>query len=286
MTKRNCFKWRQTVGSVIVAMLFVGCASTAPTPTADDKLNNRLTRDEKINFLYTRAVANFEQGKQTLNPKLLESAKYELIFLVHEFKHEPSKAKLDEINAFYAETIASYKELVKAAKPKQDTLLLASYYKRALSLAPDFLEAKEFLKLNEQTIQRLLQENLGKGQAALKAREYARAQRFFTRVLNYDYESREAHEGLAEATKQRQLMTSIQKQEKPQVPSALASGQTIEPAEKEQLYQAAKAAFAAKDYLRARELFFAISDRKYKDTADYLQRTIEKIQALNLEDDR
>lgn len=286
MTKRNCFEWRQIVDIIIVAMLFVGCASTAPTPTADDKLNNRLTRDEKISLLYTRAIANFEQGKQTLNPKLLESAKYELIFLVHEFKHEPSKAKLDEINAFYAETIASYKELIKTTKPKQDTLLLASYYKRALSLAPDFLEAKEFLKLNEQTIQRLLQENLGKGQAALKAREYARAQRFFTRVLNYDYESREAHEGLAEATKQRQLMTSIQKQEKPQVPSALASGQTIEPAEKEQLYQAAKAAFAAKDYLRARELFFAISDRKYKDTADYLQRTIEKIQALNLEDDR
>jgi len=233
-------------------------------------------------YIYNRAVANFERGKQTLNPKLLESAKYELMFLAGEFKHDSSIAKLKEIDAFYAETITNYKELIESTKPKQDTLLLASYYKRALTLAPDFSEAKEFLKANESIIKRLLQENLEKASAALKAKNYARAQRYYTRVLAYDYDNMEAQNGLAEATRLRRQL-NLQQSEVPKTGEQQKT-KTLSDAEKEQLYQAAKAAFEAKEYLKARELWLAIGDRRYKDVSDYLQRTVEKIEALRLED--
>ncbi len=265
-----------------LALIAISCGSAQPT--ADEKLNNRITRNEKIMYIYNRAVANFEQGKQTLNPKLLESAKYELMFLAGEFKHDSSIAKLKEIDAFYAETITNYKELIESTKPKQDTLLLASYYKRALTLAPDFSEAKEFLKANESIIKRLLQENLEKASAALKAKNYARAQRYYTRVLAYDYDNIEAQNGLAEATKSRHQLNLPQKQgELPKIGEQQRT-KTLSDAEKEQLYQAAKAAFEAKEYLKARELWLAIGDRRYKDVSDYLQRTVEKIETLGLED--
>jgi hypothetical protein len=261
-----------------LALIAIGCGSAQPT--AEEKLNNRFTRDEKIMYIYNRAVANFEQGKQTLNPKLLESAKYELMFLAGEFKHDSSIAKLKEIDAFYAETITNYKELIKNAQSKQDTLLLASYYKRAVTLAPDFSEAREFLKANESTIKRLLQESLEKASTALKAKDYARAQRYYTRVLAYDYDNPEAQNGLTEAAKMRRQLSLRSESPKTWEPEKAKLSEE----EKERLYQAAKAAFEAKDYLKARELWLAIGDRRYKDVSDYLQRTVEKIEALRLED--
>lgn len=260
----------------LTLLLVIGCGSAQPS--AEEKLNSRFTRDEKIRYIYSRAVASFEQGKQTLNPKLLENARYDLTLLANDFKHDLSLAKLKEVNAFYAETIASYRELIKNAKPKQDTLLLASYYKKALTFAPDFSEANEFLKTNELAIRRLLQENLEKGASALKARDYARAQRYYTRVLAFEYDNAEAQNGLSEATKQRRILSL-----KTEILEREASSKGLSAAEKEQLYQAAKNAFEAKEYLKARELFVAIGDRKYKDVSDYLQRTVEKIQALSLE---
>lgn len=259
-----------------LVMTAIGCGSAKPTP--DEKLNARFTRDEKIRYIYSRAVASFEQGKQSLNPKLLENARYDLTLLAHDFKHELSLAKLKEVDAFYAESISNYRELIKTAKSKQDTLLVASYYKRALTFAPDLSEAQEYLKKHERAIERLLQENLEKGNSALKAKEYARAQRYYTRVLNFDYDNADAQNGLAEATKQRRLLTL-----KNEILEREANSKGLSIVEKEQLYQAAKNAFEAKEYLKARELFVSIGDRKYKDVSDYLQRTVEKIAALNLE---
>lgn len=259
-----------------LVMTAIGCGSAKPTP--DEKLNARFTRDEKIRYIYSRAVASFEQGKQTLNPKLLENARYDLALLAHDFKHELSLAKLKEVDAFYAESISNYRELIKTAKSKQDTLLVASYYKRALTFAPDLSEAKEYLKKHQRAIERLLQENLEKGNSALKAKDYARAQRYYTRVLLFDADHAEAQNGLSEATKQRRLLSL-----KNEILERTASSKELSVAEKEQLYQAAKSAFEAKEYLKARELFVSIGDRKYKDVSDYLQRTVEKIAALNLE---
>jgi len=92
----------------------------------------------------------------------------------------------------------------------------------------------------------------------------------------------EAQNGLAEATRLRRQL-NLQQSEVPKTGEQQKT-KTLSDAEKEQLYQAAKAAFEAKEYLKARELWLAIGDRRYKDVSDYLQRTVEKIEALRLED--
>lgn len=281
------------IGAIFALGVFaVGCSSIS-------KWESRFTEEEKIQIIYNRGVSAFEKGKETFEHQSLQKAKADFEFLLENYKHQPSKDKLAEIERFYRETKQALQNGVADAKAKNDFLAQVGFYRKLQRLAPADSEASRFLRNNESDIRARVEQNLSAGKSALAAKDYQRAVVAFSAVLSAYPESQEAQRGLSdaktgydeakrleaeeaarraaeEAARARRRAALRDKDDKEQPPQ-LSAG------EKEKLYQAGKAAFDKKDFLAAYKSFMAIGDENYKDVRIYLQRSLSKVKALKLE---
>lgn len=276
---------------IMLGTFAIGCASIS-------KWESRFTEEEKIQIIYNRALSTFEKGKETFEHRTLQKAKADFEFLLENYKYQPAKDKLLEISQFYRETKQMLQSAVADAKAKNDFLAQVGFYRKLQRLEPENSEAKKFLSSNNAEIQQHVEQNLSAGRSALAAKNFQKAIVAFSAVLSAYPESQEAQQGLAEANRgyeeakleaeeaarraaeeaarRRARAAQREKEDKEQPPQLSA-------AEKEQLYQTARAAFDRKDFLSAYKNFMAIGDENYKDTRIYLQRSLSKVKALKLE---
>lgn len=261
----------------------IGCASIS-------KWESRFTEEEKIQIIYNRALSTFEKGKETFEHQTLQKAKADFEFLLEGYKYQPAKDKLLEISQFYRQAKQMLQDAVAEAKAKNDVLAQVGFYRKLQRLEPENSEAKKFLSSNNAEIQQRVEQNLSAGKSALAAKNFQKAIVAFSAVLSAYPELQEAQQGLAEANKgyeeakleaeeaARRRARAAQREKEDKEHSAQLSA-----AEKEQLYQTARAAFDRKDFLTAYKNFMAIGDENYKDTRIYLQRSLSKVKALKLE---
>lgn len=275
-----------------LGMFAVGCASIS-------KWESRFTEEEKVQIVYNRGLSTFEKGKETFEHQTLQKAKADFEFLFENYKHQPSRDRLLDIERFYREAKQMLQNGVAEAKAKNDFLAQVGYYRKLQRLMPTDAEAKKFLSDNESEIRNRVEQNLSAGKSALAAKDFQKAVAAFVAVLSAFPELEEAQNGLTaakngyeesrrleaeeaarraaeEAARARRRAALRDKDEKEQPPQ-------LSTEEKERLYQAGKVAFDKKDFLTAYKSFTAIGDENYKDTRIYLQRSLSKVRALKLE---
>ncbi|MFN3560415.1 MAG: hypothetical protein ACK4XY_08300 [Chloroherpetonaceae bacterium] len=279
----------RTLLIALIALTAVGCASTKTTtvekmsPELDLRWAKRFSTEEKIQLLHQRGQQQFQEAKQLTSREHLQKARDDFQFLEKEFGDTLATQRLKELEQYEQNVITYYITAAQEAAAKNQLADAAGYYKLLLRFDSSQTVAKEFLAQHQTEIEKQVQEIRATGETYLKKKQYVKAKKVFERLQLIAY-SPDIDSTLAQinalkaqqdARRQQALKKSLQKKDNPDAPAEI---------DREKVYSDAKHAFERKDYLKAYSLF-SILEPNYKDTALYLERTADKIEALGLNEE-
>ncbi len=279
----------RTLLIALITLTAVGCASTKPTtvekmsPELDLRWAKRFSTEEKIQILHQRGLQQFQDAKQLTSREHLQKAKDDFQFLAKEFGDTLATQHLKELEQYEQNVITYYITAAQEAAAKNQLADAAGYYKLLLRFDSSQTVAKEFIEQNHAEIERQLQDIRATGDTYLKKKQYVKAKKVYERLKLIAY-SPEIDSTLAQinalkaqqdARRQQALKKSLQRKDNSDVPAEI---------DREKVYSDAKVAFERKDYLKAYSLF-SILEPSYKDTALYLERAADKIEALGLNEE-
>lgn len=272
---------------ILISCIFltlVGCSSSKNTAdvSQDERWAKRFSKEEKIQLLHDRAFRLFEDAKQLTSREHLEGARAEYLFLQREFGDSLAAQRLKELDQYEQNVIAYYTTAAQEAITKKQLADAAGYYKLLLRFDSSQSVAKTFLAENQTEIEKAVQEIRATGDAYLKKKQFVKAKKVFERLRLIAYSpdidstlSFIAAQKAQQDKRRRQALKKALQKENDDAPPEL---------EREKVYTDAKQAFEKKDYLKAYSLFSVI-EPSYKDTSLYLERSADKIEALELNEE-
>lgn len=275
--------------TIIFFMLLtaVGCASTKPTTyeprvSLDEQWAKRFSKEEKIQLLYERGLRFFQEAKQLTSREHLQKARDDFQFLKQTFGDTLATQRLKELDEYERNVITYYTTAAQEAIAKNQLADAAGYYKLLLRFDPSQTAAETFLEQNRAEIEKQVQEIRATGDAYLKKKQYVKAKKVYERLrliaYSPDIDSTlsfiDTQKAQQDKRRQQAFKKAMQKDSADAPPEL----------EREKIYTEAKQAFEKKDYLKAYSLFSLI-EPSYKDTALYLERTADKIEALRLNEE-
>ncbi len=275
----------QQLLTAFIAVTLVGCASTKPTYTVsvvsqDERWAKRFSKEEKIQLLHERALRLFQEAKQLTSREHLKGARDDYRFLQQEFSDTLATQRLKELEQYEQNVIAYYTNAAQEALAKKQLADAAGYYKLLLRFDSSQTVATEFLTQNQAEIEKELQEIRAKGDIYLKKKQYVKAQKVFERLrliaYSPDIDSTLSLINTLKAQQDKRRQQTLKK--------AMQNTDSSGEIDREKIYADAKFAFEKKDYLKAYSLFSLI-EPSYKDTALYLERCADKIEALQLNEE-
>lgn len=272
-----------------LCLLSLRCSSSKPVERRDvvgSSLDARWARlfetDEKIRILQERGERRFQEAKRLTSRPHLEDARRDFEFLAREFGDTLAQQRLKEIERYEQNVVAYYQTAAQEALAQNNVADAAGYYKLLLRFDSSQTAAAQFLEQRQAEIEKEVQAIRDKGQDYLKKKQYVKAQKVYERLRLIAYSP-----DIDSALAQIQTLKAEQERKRKLAAKAAALSQKDEPitdAEREKIYAAAKRAFESKDYLKAYSLFSTL-EKSYKDTALYLERAADKIEALKLNED-
>jgi len=275
--------------TIIFFMLLtaVGCASTKPTTyeprvSLDEQWAKRFSKEEKIQLLYERGLRFFQEAKQLTSREHLQKARDDFQFLKQTFGDTLATQRLKELDEYERNVITYYTTAAQEAIAKNQLADAAGYYKLLLRFDPSQTAAETFLEQNRAEIEKQVQEIRATGDAYLKKKQYVKAKKVYERLrliaYSPDIDSTlsfiDTQKAQQDKRRQQAFKKAMQKDSADAPPEL----------EREKIYTEAKQAFEKKDYLKAYSLFSLI-EPSYKDTALYLERAADKIEALGLNEE-
>jgi len=275
--------------TIIFFMLLtaVGCASTKPTTyeprvSLDEQWAKRFSKEEKIQLLHERGLRFFQEAKQLTSREHLQKARDDFQFLKQTFGDTLATQRLKELDEYERNVITYYTTAAQEAIAKNQLADAAGYYKLLLRFDPSQTAAETFLEQNRAEIEKQVQEIRATGDAYLKKKQYVKAKKVYERLrliaYSPDIDSTlsfiDTQKAQQDKRRQQAFKKAMQKDSADAPPEL----------EREKIYTEAKQAFEKKDYLKAYSLFSLI-EPSYKDTALYLERTADKIEALRLNEE-
>lgn len=274
--------------ALFLCALAAQCSSTKPVASVkpapkplDWRWAELFSGDEKIQILRERGTQRFQDAKRLTSRPHLEDAKRDFEFLAREFQDTLAAQRLKEIEQYEQNVIAYYQSAAQEALARKSVADAAGYYKLLLRFDSSQTAAMEFLERHQAEIEKEVQSIRETGQDYLKRKQYVKAQKVYERLRLIAYSPdldsvlTQIQTLKAEQDKRRKLAAKAAQTQKEE---------TTSDAEREKIYAAAKRAFESKDYLKAYSLF-SLLERSYKDTALYLERAADKIEALKLNED-
>lgn len=276
---------------ILIAFVFltlVGCSSTKPAiveakrESLDERWAKRFSKEEKIQALHERAIRFFQEAKQLTSREHLEKSRADFLFLQREFDDTLAVQRLKELDEYEQNVVSYYVAAAQEAIAKKQLADAAGYYKLLLRFDSSQTAAAEFLAQNQAEIERQVQEIRKTGDAYLKKKQYLKAQKTLERLRLIAY-SPDIDSALARVNalkleqdkRRQQALKKARQKDDVDLPPEI---------EREKIYAEAKSAFEKKDYLRAYALFSSL-EKDYKDTALYMERASDKIEALQLNED-
>lgn len=271
----------------LIVLTMVGCAATKPTTNTsmisqDEQWAKRFSKEEKIQLLYERGQKQFQEAKQLTSREHLEKAREEFLFLKEEFNDSLAAKSLEELERYEQNVITYYINAAQEAMTKKQLADAAGYYKLLLRFDSSQTQAAEFLTQHQDEINKKIQEIRTAGETYLKKKQYIKAQKVFERLMLIAYSPE-----IDSALSQVKVLKAQQDKRRQQSIKRLIQKDAAEPPteiEYEKVYNDAKRAFEKKDYLKAYSLFSLIG-QGYKDSSLYLERTADKIEALELNEE-
>ncbi len=271
----------------LTVLTLVGCASTKPKVydpliSLDEQWARRFSKEEKIQLLHERGLRFFQEAKQLTSREHLEKARDDFQFLKQAFSDTLATQRLQELDQYEQNVIAYYTTAAQEAIAKKQLADAAGYYKLLLRFDPSQTAAEAFLEQNRAEIEKEIQEIHATGDAYLKKKQYVKAKKVYERLrliaYSPDIDSTLSFINTQKAQQDKQRQQALKK--------AMQKDSADAPPEldREKIYTEAKQAFDKKDYLKAYSLFSLI-EPSYKDTALYLERTADKIEALKLNEE-
>ncbi|MFQ3598662.1 MAG: hypothetical protein SNJ55_10590 [Chloroherpetonaceae bacterium] len=271
----------------IVFLTLVGCSSTKPiaeVPLAsqDERWAKRFSKEEKIQLLHERALRLFQDAKRLTSREHLEGAREDYRFLQQEFRDTLAAQRLKELDQYEQNVIAYYTAAAQESIAKKQLADAAGYYKLLLRFDSSQSVATTFLAQNQTEIEKEVQEIRATGDAYLKKKQYVKAKKVFERLQLIAYSPDIDSTLLLINT----LKVQQDKRRQQALKKAMQKDNADAPTEldREKVYSEAKLAFEKKDYLKAHSLF-SIIEPSYKDTSLYLERSADKIEALQLSEE-
>jgi hypothetical protein len=268
-------------------LIAVGCASTKPTTykpsiSLDEQWASRFSTEEKIQLLYERGLRFFQEAKQLTSREHLQKARDDFQFLKQTFGDTLATQRLKELDEYERNVITYYTTAAQEAIAKNQLADAAGYYKLLLRFDPSQTAAETFLEQNRAEIEKQVQEIRATGDAYLKKKQYVKAKKVYERLrliaYSPDIDSTlsfiDTQKAQQDKRRQQAFKKAMQKDSADAPPEL----------EREKIYTEAKQAFEKKDYLKAYSLFSLI-EPSYKDTALYLERAADKIEALGLNEE-
>jgi len=242
----------------------------------------RFSKEEKIQLLHERGLRFFQEAKQLTSREHLEKARDDFQFLKQTFGDTLATQRLQELDQYEQNVITYYTTSAQEAIAKNQLADAAGYYKLLLRFDSSQTIATTFLEQNQTQIEKQVQEIRATGDAYLKKKQYVKAKKVFERLrliaYSPDIDSTlsfiDTQKAQQDKRRQQALKKAMQKDSADAPPEL----------EREKIYTEAKQAFEKKDYLKAYSLFSLI-EPSYKDTALYLERTADKIEALRLNEE-
>jgi hypothetical protein len=270
-----------------IVLTAVGCTSTKPTTykpsiSLDEQWASRFSTEEKIQLLYERGLRFFQEAKQLTSREHLQKARDDFQFLKQTFGDTLATQRLKELDEYERNVITYYTTAAQEAIAKNQLADAAGYYKLLLRFDPSQTAAETFLEQNRAEIEKQVQEIRATGDAYLKKKQYVKAKKVYERLrliaYSPDIDSTlsfiDTQKAQQDKRRQQAFKKAMQKDSADAPPEL----------EREKIYTEAKQAFEKKDYLKAYSLFSLI-EPSYKDTALYLERAADKIEALGLNEE-
>lgn len=271
----------------LILLTLVGCSSTkqvteVPLASQDERWAKRFSKEEKIQLLRERALQLFQDAKQLTSRTHLESARADFLFLQQEFNDSLATQHLKELEEYEKNVIAYYISAAQEAVSKKQLADAAGYYKLLLRFDSSQTVATDFLAQNQTEIEKQIQQIRSTGDAYLKKKQYVKAKKIFERLqliaYSPDIDSTLSLINTLKAQQDKRRQQALKKAKQKDEPDSTPE------IDQEKIYTDAKRAFEQKDYLKAYSLFSVI-EPSYKDTSLYLERSADKIEALQLSEE-